>query len=97
MTKEALKNISPKNFIKLCKKMRWEDVAQYSGTIDTVNDNFFFIKEEKSGKKYYCKVKEYPSKKNKPSVGEKVLFNLTESFDNKKNCVTQVAINLKLQ
>ena len=95
LSKEELIKISIKRFLENCKELRWKDEVFYKGKVDSIKDKFFFIKRE-GGERYYCKTKEYPSKKV-PVIGTPLKFNLIETFDNKKNKYGFSAINLKLE
>lgn len=93
LDKEGLKNISEKEFLKTCKKLRWDCEELYTGTVDKIGDKFFFIKTI-TGERYYTKSKEYPLRK-KPVIGTVLKFNLVEIFDVKKNVYNYSAINVR--
>lgn len=93
LDKEGLKNTSEKEFLKMCKKLRWDCEVLHTGTVDTIGEKFFFIKTL-SGERYYTKIKEYPNRK-KPVQGMALKFNLIETFDAKKNRYGHSAINVR--
>lgn len=93
LDEEGLKDVSEKEFLKICKKMRWDCEELYSGIVDIVAEKFFFIKAQ-NGERYYTKAKEYPNRKI-PVKGVALKFNLTETFDAKKNKYGYSAINLR--
>ncbi|MGL5356006.1 MAG: tetratricopeptide repeat protein [Cetobacterium sp.] len=93
LDKEGLKNVSEKEFLKKCKKLRWDCEDLHTGIIDTIAEKFFFIKVQ-NGERYYTKSKEYPNRKV-PVKGIALKFNLVETFDTKKNKYGYSAINLR--
>lgn len=94
LTKESFPKVSIKEFFEKIRTLRWSCEEKYSGVVDTISEKFFFIKKE-TGERYYCKMRDYPIKKI-PIQGTKLLFNLIETFDVKKNKFNKTAINISM-
>jgi len=53
--------------------------------------------ETEDNKSYYFKTKDFVSKKDKLTIGQKVNFYLEDSFDVKKNQMTKCTVNIIAQ